>query len=178
MTLFCNASSLIVNPLKSTVHHKGISETELSSYKNFLPYTFIELSLEFWYLGYYLKTGTHRAADWNWLMVRMEKKINQWNNIWLSLGGHFILLKSVLEGQNVYWMSLETLPHLILNKLRILMFHFLWTGHQDARQYQLCIWEVISRPKKQGGWGLLKLPLFNLALIATNLWRVLTHPNI
>jgi hypothetical protein len=33
--LFCKASGLTVNPLKSTVHHEGISETELSSYKTF-----------------------------------------------------------------------------------------------------------------------------------------------
>jgi hypothetical protein len=178
ITHFCNASGLTVNPQKSTIHHEGISETDLSSYKNFLPYTFSKLSSGFRYLGYFLKTGTQRAADWNWLVIRMEKKLNLWTNRWLSLGGHFILLKSVLEGQNVYWMSLETLPRLILNKLRILMFHFLWTGHQEAHQYHLCKWEILSRPKKQGGWGLHKLPLFNLALITTNLWRVLTHHSI
>jgi hypothetical protein len=36
----------------------------------------------------------------------------------------------------------------------------------------------LSRPKKQGGWGFRKLPLFNLALIASTLWRVLNHPSI
>jgi hypothetical protein len=77
-----------------------------------------------------------------------------------------------------FWMSLETLPRLILNKLRILMFQFLWTGHQESHQYHLCRWEVLSRTKKQEGWGFRKLPLFNLALIASTLWRVLTHPSI
>jgi hypothetical protein len=108
ITHFCNASGLTVNPLKSTVHHEGISETELSSYKRFLPYTFNDLSSGLQYLGYFLKIGTQCVLDWNWLVVRMEKHINHWTNRWMSLGGCFILLKSVLEGQNVYWMSLET----------------------------------------------------------------------
>jgi hypothetical protein len=99
---FCKASGLTVNHLKSTVHHEGISDTELSSYKNILPYTFNELSSGFRYLGYFLKTGTQHTVDWNWLVVRMENKINQWSNRWLSLGGRYILLKSVLEGQNVF----------------------------------------------------------------------------
>jgi hypothetical protein len=93
-------------------------------------------------------------------------------------GGRFILLKSVLEGQNVYWMTMEAIPRLILNKIRKLMFKFLWTGHLETQKYHLCRWEVLSRPKKFGGWGFHNLPLFNLALNATTLWRVLNQPSI
>jgi hypothetical protein len=175
---FSKASGLTVNPLKLTIHYEGVLEIELNCCKSFLPYTFNELSLGFRYLSYILKTGTQRATNWEWLVVRVANKINQWSNIWLSLGGRYILLKSVFEGQNVYWMSMENMPRSILNKIRKSMFQFLWTGHQETQQYHLCRWEVLSIPKKLGGWGFLNLPLFNLALNASTLWRVLAQPSI
>jgi hypothetical protein len=67
------------------------------------------------------------------------------------VGGRFILLKSVLEGHNVYWMTMEAIPRMILNKIRKLMFKFLWTRHLETQKYHLCRWEVLSRPKNFGG---------------------------
>jgi hypothetical protein len=52
---FCNASGLIINPSKSSVHHWGMSAADLSSLKSLFPYTFFDLSLGFRYLGYHLK---------------------------------------------------------------------------------------------------------------------------
>jgi hypothetical protein len=178
ISCFCKASGLSVNQTKSTIHFEGLSDLELNPFKTFLPYTFNDLSLGFCYLGYFLKTGAQRAADWDWLVTRVSNKINLWCNRWLSLGGRYILVKSVLEGQNVYWMSMEALPRIILNRIRKLMFQFLWTGHSEAQQYHLCRWEILSRPKNLGGWGFCNLPLFNLALNASTLWRVLTQPSI
>jgi hypothetical protein len=60
---FCKASGLSVNINKSTVHFEGLSDLELNIFKTFLPCNFSDLSLEFCYLGYFLKTGTHRSAD-------------------------------------------------------------------------------------------------------------------
>jgi hypothetical protein len=69
------------------------------------------------------------------------------------MGGRYILVKTVLEGQPVYWMSMEAIPRSVINKIRKLMFHFLWNGQSDTQQYHLCRWETLSRPKKNGGWG-------------------------
>jgi hypothetical protein len=88
------------------------------------------------------------------------------------------LVKTVLEGQSVYWMSLEALPRSVLNKIRSMMFHFLWNGQSDNHRFHLCSWEVLSRPKKNGGWGFRNLTHFNLALNAITLWRVLTQDSI
>jgi hypothetical protein len=175
---FFQASGIAVNQNKSTVHYEGLSDMELPLFKSFLPYTFSELALGFRYLGYFLKTGAQRTTDWDWLVTRVSNKINLWSNRWLSLGGRFILIKVVLEGQSVFWMSLEALPRTILNRIRKLMFHFLWNGHSEAQKYHLCRWEILSRPKKNGGWGFHNLPLFNLALNAITLWRVLTQSSL
>jgi hypothetical protein len=75
-------------------------------------------------------------------------------------------------------MSLEVLPRSVLNRIRSLMFHFLWNGQSDNHRFDLYSWEVLSRPKKNGGWGIRNLTHFNLALNAITLWRVLTQASI
>jgi hypothetical protein len=131
--LFCKASGLMVNQSKTIVHYAGLTDIELAPFKSVLPYTFSELSSGFKYLGYYLKTGAQKAEDWDWLVARITKKIGIWCNRWLSLGGRYILIKTVLEGQSIYWMSMETIPRSVLSKIRKLMFHFLWNGHKDTQ---------------------------------------------
>jgi hypothetical protein len=110
--------------------------------------------------------------------VQISNKIGLWCHRWLSMGGRYILIKSVLESQAVYWMSMEALPRTVLTKIRKMMFNFLWNGHSESQRYHLCSWETLSRPKKNGGWGFRNLFHFNTALNTNTLWRVLTHESI
>jgi hypothetical protein len=88
------------------------------------------------------------------------------------------LLKSVLESQPVYWMSLAAIPFTVLNNLRKIMFNFLWKGNNESNHYHLCKWELLTIPKKYGGWGLRNIFDFNKALAANSLWRVLMRDGI
>jgi hypothetical protein len=116
ISLFCKASGLTVNQSKTTIHYEGLTEGELEAFKSFLPYNFSDLKFGFKYLGYHLKTGVQKACDWDWLVTKIAKKISLWCYKWLSIGGRYILVKSVLEGQAVYWMSLEYIPRLFSQK--------------------------------------------------------------
>jgi hypothetical protein len=82
---------------------------ELIPLKESIPFTFVDLSSGFKYLGYYLKSGISKTEDWFWLVVKIEKKIGLSCNKWLSLDGRFILVKAVLESQSVFWMSMEVI---------------------------------------------------------------------
>jgi hypothetical protein len=150
---FCIASGLMVNQFKSTVLHAGLSSNDLTPFKDLLPYSFMDLSEGFKYLGYQLKTRTFRVEDWDWLLTKVLKRIEVWCNRWLSLGGRYTLVKSVLEGQPVYWMSLEAIPRVVLNQIQKLIFKFLWNGSKDSQKIHLCRWDLLSRPKKVGGGG-------------------------
>jgi hypothetical protein len=176
--LFCLASGLKVNIQKSTVLHEGLLNQELDPFKRFLPFSFSDLSVGFKYLGYHLKTGMQRIEDWNWMLQKFEKKIGNWCYRWLTLGGHLTLLKSILECQPVYWMSLEIIPNTVLNNLRRIMFNFLWKGNNDTKSFHLCKWESLTLPKKFGGWGLRNLFDFNKDLVENSLWRVLRYEGI
>jgi len=79
--LFYKASGLAINLTKSTVHHAGLSDPKLSVFKYKInspscrTLTFSDLSTGLCYLGYFLKTGTHHAADWRWLVTKIKIKI-------------------------------------------------------------------------------------------------------
>jgi hypothetical protein len=93
-------------------------------------------------------------------------------------GGRLTLLKVVLESQPIYWLSLAVIPCSVLNALRKIMINFLWNGNRDTKHYHLCKWDLISLPKRHGGWGLRNIMDFKLALAANSLWRVLTSSGI
>jgi hypothetical protein len=175
---FCCASGLKISPQKSTFHFNGIQEDSLELFRRLFSFNFEDLSVGFCYLGYHLKFEKSSFEDWRWILIKFEKRINQWCNRWLTLGGQYILAKSVLETQSVYWMALAAVPVSVLSKIRKLIFDFLWEGGGKTQRIHLCSWETLAKPKHLGGWGLQNLFLFNHALAANSLWHVLFKEGI
>jgi hypothetical protein len=178
LQLFCSASGFSINSSKSVVHYWGLSTTELRPLKDSIPLSFINLSEGFTYLGFQLKMGASSSSDWRWLVALYERRIGFWCNKWLSLGGRYILIKSVLEGLAVYWMTLERLPIKIINLIRRLSFNFLWNDQVGRHRFHLCSWQSLLKPRKAGGWGLKNLFTFNSALLASSFWRAIQHDSI
>lgn len=178
LQIFSSASGLTINPSKSSAHFWGLSPTELPPLQISIPYTFIDLNEGFTYLGFQLRMGASTPSDWNWLVSHFEKRIAFWCNKWLSLGGRYVLVKSVLESLAVYWMTLERLPSRTLNLLRRLSFNFLWNDQPGHHRFHLCCWKSLSKPRKAGGWGLKNLASFNSTLLASSFWRAVMHESI
>jgi len=134
--------------------------------------------LGFKYLGYFLKTGLHKVEDWSWLLAKVENRIGHWCYRWLSLGERSILCKLVLESQPIYWMSLAAIHFSILNKLRKIMYNFLWNWNSETHHYHLCHWETLAKPKHSGGWGFQNILSFSKTLVVNTLWCILIRDGI
>jgi hypothetical protein len=93
---------LCINWSKSIFYYSGIFGESLENLKVLFPHNFKELAKGFWYLGYFLKADAYKPKEWQCLLSKFEDKIGWWCNRWLSLGGWFTLVKSVLEGQPMY----------------------------------------------------------------------------
>jgi hypothetical protein len=130
------------------------------------------------YLGFQIKPSSYIARDWRWLIEKFKFRILHWCNRCLTLGGRYILIKVVLESLPVYWMALAHIPLSVLKKLQQLIFAFLWNGSKQNKGYHLCRWEMVSKPKSLGGWGLRNLQIFYKALSTNTLWRILMAPGI
>ena len=99
--------------------------------------------------------------------------MDKWTSRWLSLGGRLLLITAVLQGILVYWFSLFKVLKGIIDKMRKMIFHFLWAGKQKSFKFHLVEWEAISKPQFLGGWGIKNLSFFNLALCAKCISRCL-----
>jgi hypothetical protein len=98
MNLFYQASGLQINESKSTFHYVGLLAADIETFKLIFPLGYQAISLGLRYLGYFIKPDCYKATDWNLLLIKFQKRIAHWCNRWLTLGGRYILLKSVLEG--------------------------------------------------------------------------------
>jgi len=98
------------------------------------------------------------------MLVKVERRINQWTHRHLSMDGKITLLNSVLSSLPVYWFSLALLPMGILNSLRRLFCCFLWNGTVVDSKMHLVNWPILMRPKDNGGWGVLNPLWHNIAL--------------
>ena len=84
---FCEASDMCISSNKSCFLHNDLDEDLLRSISSILPYKFDFLNKGFVYLGYFLKPSGYLIKDWHWLVKKFEKRISNWTNRFLSLGG-------------------------------------------------------------------------------------------
>ena len=134
-----------------------------------MPFIFEDLDYGFKYLGYYLQPNFYRVSNWFWLIKKVEAKFGLWYHSWLSLASQHVLLQYILQRIPLYWISLEKVPKIILEKIRNINFHFLWYGTRDKEAIPLVKWTTLASPKKFDGWGFKNSFFFGKSLVMKNL---------
>ena len=161
LDIFCEASGMSINENKSCFLQKGVDEAILQRIFGIFPYRSDDFRKGFNYLGYFLKPNGYLVKDWLWMVSKFEKKISHWTNRLLSMGGRLVLIRAVLSSIPVYWLSLILIPSSILDKLRKVIFSFLWGSSVKHKKYHLVDWHILARPTSHGGWGIKHLPNFS-----------------
>eukprot|EP00253_Pinus_taeda_P025808 PITA_25808 len=162
--LFQKAIGMTINVQKSTLTAIGCSQYEVHYTLHWFPFPIHTMEEGLKYLGFRLKPGGYKIANWIWLIVKVEKRLNVWYNKYLTWEGRLTLIKAVLEATPVYWMSLAWIPRGILARLQKICCRFLWKGNKQGNLFAWIKWETIARPKKWGGWGIKRLDFFAKAL--------------
>lgn len=144
---FGETSGLRANSLKSSLFLAGVHGTENQAIENALG--FAQGSFPFRYLGIPLSASRLRGADYSPLIDRLSSLINNWTSQTLSYAGRLELLKSVVQGVCCYWLSIFTIPCIVIDRIEALCRSFLW-GSKVSR----VSWRQLCLPKEQGGLGL------------------------
>jgi hypothetical protein len=108
---------MIINLDKSTLSMWDILKHEHEYFSQLFPYQVIDMDQGLKYLGFHLKPNLYKKGDWKWLVVKVEKKINHWCNLWLSRGGRLVLVKAILEAILVCLISLAWVRKVYCRKL-------------------------------------------------------------
>ena len=143
-----------INLDKSCFLHNDLDVDLLRRTTGFLPYRSEHINKGFKYLGYYIKPLGYLVKDWHWILAKFENRIHHWTNRILSLGGHLVLSKLVLSSLPVYWMALVPIPRSILDKIRRMIFSFLWGSSTKKKKFHLVDWHIIASSTSLGGWGI------------------------
>ena len=86
-----------------------------------------------------------------------------------------VLINSVLINMVLYMISFFQLPKGVLKRLDYFRSRFFWQGDSEKKKYRLAKWNVVCRPKGQGGLGIHELEVKNTTLLGKCLYKLLTE---
>ncbi|GJZ83328.1 hypothetical protein Tco_0648501 [Tanacetum coccineum] len=174
--MFCynlQVSGLVPSIPNSTAYFCNVPNAIKASILNSMP--FAEGVLPIRYLGVPLISSRLLFRDCKILVEKLESRVNDWRNKFLSLAGRLQLIRSVLSSMHIYWASVFFLPSRIVHDLEQLMRGFLWCQGEMKKGKAKVAWDSVCIPKHEGGHGIRRIEDFNIALMATHIWSIFTH---
>jgi hypothetical protein len=169
-------SGLKINFHKSELFCFGDAQDEANQYADLFGCGLGSFPIS--YLGIPIHHRRLTLAEWKIVEERLQKRLSSWKGNLLSLGGRLVLINAVLTNLVLYMISFFQLPKGILHRLDYLRSRFFWQGDSEKKKYRLTKWNVVCRPKDQGGLGIHDLELKNKALLGKWLARFLTEDGV
>ncbi|GKE02516.1 putative RNA-directed DNA polymerase, eukaryota, reverse transcriptase zinc-binding domain protein [Tanacetum coccineum] len=125
-------SGLKINVQKSNVFGVGVTDAEVSHMAHIIGCG--AAKFPFKYLGILVGCNMTRCAHWNDIVHKFSVKLSSWKARLLSVGGHLLLIKSVLGNLPTYYMSIYLMPVSIRNKLESMRRNFFICGDLEEKR--------------------------------------------
>jgi len=172
---FCKRSGLRISLEKSTLYMAGVSpiiKQEIAA-----KFLFDVGQLPVRYLGLPLVTKRLTSADYSPLLEQIKKRIATWTFRFFSFAGRFNLIKSVLWSICNFWLAAFRLPRQCIREIDKLCSSFLWSGSEMSSHKAKISWDIVCKPKAEGGLGLRNLKEANDVSCLKLVWRIISNSN-
>jgi hypothetical protein len=173
---FADSTGLKVNYNKSFLVPVNVENEKATHLARTIGYQVAEMP--FTYLG--LPFGTTRPAVEDFLpfLNRIERRMLGLNRL-LSYQGKLILVNSILSALPTFYMCSLKMPISILDQADKCRKHSFWNrGDVNRKGGCLVAWKKATRPKNQGGLGVIDLRAHNKALLLKFLHKFYNKANI
>uniref|UniRef100_A0A8I6Z7X8 Reverse transcriptase domain-containing protein n=1 Tax=Hordeum vulgare subsp. vulgare TaxID=112509 RepID=A0A8I6Z7X8_HORVV len=170
LCLFEQLSGLKINFHKSELFCFGDAQAEQLMYYQLFGYE--GGTLPFTYLGIPIHHRKLTIKEWRCIEDRFEKKLSCWKGKLLSYGGRLVLVNSVLTSMPMFLLSFFQVPVGVRKRLDFYRSRFFWQSDEVKTKYRLAKWDIICRPKDQGGLGIENLEVKNRCLLSKWLFRL------
>ena len=174
LTDYASSIRLKINFHKSTLVPINCDET---LYNN-LAHIFgcVVGKMPFTYLGLPMGTTKPSMHDLMPLVCRLERRLSATLNM-ISYGGKLSLLNSVITSLLIFAMCTLKLPAGLMQLLDKIRRKCLWTKktEQGDKCNSMAAWDMVCKPKRCGGLGVLNLKIQNEALLLKFLHKFYNH---
>ncbi|KAK6131672.1 hypothetical protein DH2020_034579 [Rehmannia glutinosa] len=161
---FKHVSGLDINSSKSNIFTAGIFGKDLDDILDLVNYPKGTLPVR--YLGVPLAAQKLNCVHDAPLHDRIAAYIDKWTANSLSYAGRLLLIKSVLQGIECFWLQIFPLPKSVINRIYKLCRAFLW----NKKRHPIA-WHDICLPIEEGGLGIRDVYAWNKALLSKILWK-------
>ncbi|XP_022014976.1 uncharacterized protein LOC110914495 [Helianthus annuus] len=169
---FEECSGLVPSNAKSTIFFCNVPDSTKTRIAEVVP--FEEGKLPIKYLGVPLIASRLLRNDCKVLVERVDKRINDWKNRFLSFAGKLQLVVAVLSSIHVYWASVFILPVSIIKQLENKMREFLWGNGSGSKGRAKVAWKEVCLPKMEGGLGIRRISDVNKSLMAYHIYSIIS----
>ena len=174
---YARATGLKINYTKSQLMPINVNAQKTLDLANALGCQVGEMS--FTYLGLPLGTTRPTVRELMPLVDRIERRLTG-IAIQLSYGERVQLINSALSSLLSFAMCVLKLPLKLIDIFDRARRHCLWRKEvdRDAKTHSLAAWEMVCRPKKKGGLGILNLQIQNKALLLKYLHKFIHKQDV
>ena len=124
------------------------------------------------YLGLPISDNRLGSLAFLGLKEKMVRKLDPWKVKHLSSGGKLVLTNACLTSLPIYTMGFYLLPKSSHGGMDSVRGKFFCQGAHEEFKYHMTKWDTLSRPKDQGGLGMVNTKIMNDTLLVKWIWKI------